>query len=396
MFQALVVTLLGVKLLVIASNTSVPDGAVRIDPVTFAVIGTNGTFRDDDTPFNPTNSSPPVFQVFSDEFLDVLGPAPSIRVIAENNTFAFAHEAPVYISASEDFFFASNGGGALGYSGLNQSNQYSKINLKEADGTSGLVNYTKITLSNDLQMMNGATLHQGNILLMSQGRGNIPATMALLNPFKPYNTTVLLDNFYGRQFNSLNDVKVHPTSKAFFFCDVAYGYYQNFRPTPDIPNQVYRYDPKTRAVRVVADGLNKPNGIAFSADGKTAFVSLPSCSTDTGAASAAFGTNWTLPSTIYKYDVEEGSQSFANRRVFAYSDNGIPDGIQLDSKGNVYAGCGDGVHVWNPSGELVGKFFLGSLSANMAFAGPGRLVILAETRIYLAKIAASGQNLENL
>lgn len=34
-----------------------------------------------------------------------------------------------------------------------------------------------------------------------------------------------------------------------------------------------------------------------------------------------------------------------NRRVFAYADTGIPDGIQLDTKGNVYAGCGDGVQV---------------------------------------------------
>ena len=90
-------------------------------------------------------------------------------------------------------------------------------------------------------MMNGATNHNGNILLMAQGRGDIPPVMALVNPTEPYNSTILLDNFFGRQFNSLNDVKVHPTSGAFFFCDVAYGWYQGFRPTPNIPNQVYRY-----------------------------------------------------------------------------------------------------------------------------------------------------------
>lgn len=98
--------------------------------------------------------------------------------------------------------------------------------------------------------------------------------MAFLNPSPPYNSTVILDNFFGRQFNSLNDVKVHPTSGAFFFCDVAYGAYQAFRPDPEIPNQIYRYDPQTAAVRVVADGVNKPNGLAFSADGKEVFVSV--------------------------------------------------------------------------------------------------------------------------
>lgn len=51
--------------------------------------------------------------------------------------------------------------------------------------------------------------------------------------------------------------------------------------------------------------------------------------------------------------------------------------------------------VWNPSGELIGKFFLGTTSANMVFANPGRLVILAETAIYLAEIEAMGLPLES-
>ena len=44
--------------------------------------------------------------------------------------------------------------------------------------------------------------------------------------------------------------------------------------------------------------------------------------------------------------------------------------------------------VWNKQGTLLGKFFINMTSANMAFAGDGRLVILAETKIFLAKIAA--------
>lgn len=41
----------------------------------------------------------------------------------------------------------------------------------------------------------------------------------------------------------------------------------------------------------------------------------------------------------------QGSQSFTNRRVFAYIDTGVPDGLTLDTHGNVYAGCGDGTQV---------------------------------------------------
>ena len=44
--------------------------------------------------------------------------------------------------------------------------------------------------------------------------------------------------------------------------------------------------------------------------------------------------------------------------------------------------------VWNPEGTLIGKFFLGTTAANLVFAGDGRLVILAETAVYLAEIAA--------
>ena len=46
------------------------------------------------------------------------------------------------------------------------------------------------------------------------------------------------------------------------------------------------------------------------------------------------------------------------------------------------------LQVWNPEGTLIGKFFLGTTAANLVFAGDGRLVILAETAVYLAEIAA--------
>jgi hypothetical protein len=46
-----------------------------------------------------------------------------------------------------------------------------------------------------------------------------------------------------------------------YFTDVTYGFLQDFRPAPVLPNQVYRFNPKTGLVSVVADGFDKPNGI---------------------------------------------------------------------------------------------------------------------------------------
>jgi len=66
---------------------------------------------------------------------------------------------------------------------------------------------------------------------------------------------------------------------------------------------------------------------------------------DSGALGSTTGFDGKQPSTIYAFDVDPKTQQFMNRRVFAWIDTGIPDGIQVDSKGNVYASTGDGVHV---------------------------------------------------
>jgi gluconolactonase len=100
----------------------------------------------------------------------------------------------------------------------------------------------------------------------------------------------------------------------------------------------------------------------------------------------------TLHCNSYQFDVDPVTQSFKNRRVFAYADSGIPDGIQLDMKGNVYSGCGDGIQVWNPDGTLIGKLFLNSTTAEMIFTKSG-LVILHEETIHLANIQAQGIDL---
>lgn len=381
------------------SSLTLPIQGVFVDPLSFAVQGNNGSFRNSSFKqvFNPTSSSPPFFQVFDPAFLSILGPNASIRAIASNPVFAFAHEAPIWNPSTDEIFFASNDGGALGNSDIDHNNVVGKISLADAlqalsasgNQTSPVnVTVTELSLPDTIQMTNGGTgPYRGNLVLVNSGRGELPPSIALVNPLEPHNSTILLDNFFGRQFNSLNDAKVHPISGKLFFTDVTYGFLNHFRPAPLLPSQVYRYDFDTGAVRVVADGFDRPNGLAFTKDGKTAYI------TDTGASGGFLGLNQTQPATIYQFDVDAKTEAFTNRRVFAYVDTGVPDGIQVDINGNVYSGCGDGVQVWNDAGTLLGKFFLGTTSANMAFAGKGRLVIMAETAVYLAQIAAEGLDL---
>lgn len=72
---------------------------------------------------------------------------------------------------------------------------------------------------------------------------------------------MLVNNFSGRQFNSLNDVSINPRNGDVYFTDSLYGYLQEFRPPPGLPTQVYRFNSRTGAVNVVADGFDLPNGI---------------------------------------------------------------------------------------------------------------------------------------
>ena len=52
----------------------------------------------------------------------------------------------------------------------------------------------------------------------------------------------------------------------------SYGNVLGFRPAPSMPNQVYRFDPVTKDVRVVAGDFTICNGIAFDSAGTTAYV----------------------------------------------------------------------------------------------------------------------------
>ncbi len=82
-------------------------------------------------------------------------------------------------------------------------------------------------------------------------------------PSVPLTRVVLLNNYFGRQFSSVNDVGIHPRNKDVYFTDVPYGYLQAFRPAPGLRNQVYRLNDVTGAVTVVADGFTSPNGKAL-------------------------------------------------------------------------------------------------------------------------------------
>jgi gluconolactonase len=145
---------------------------------------------------------------------------------------------------------------------------------------------------------------------------------------------------------------------------------------------VYRVEAATRAVKRVAEGLAFPNGIAFGADGATLFV----------AESRRF--------RILKFRVN-GDGTLGEKAVFAtMPDKHDPDGIALDSKGNLWvAQFGSGaVRVFDASGTLVRSVQMpGKDITNLEFAGQDMKILFiteADTgSLYKLRVDTAGQPL---
>jgi gluconolactonase len=130
-------------------------------------------------------------------------------------------------------------------------------------------------------MGNGGCLYNNHLLFCDQGTMDSPSQLVLVDPVDSSKSHPILDSFHGRPFNSLNDVITlqhphDPSRTLIFFTDPTYGYEQSYRPRPQLPPQVYCFDPSSGDLRAIADGFDHPNGICFSPRGDVCYI------TDTG------------------------------------------------------------------------------------------------------------------
>ncbi|OKL58147.1 hypothetical protein UA08_06447 [Talaromyces atroroseus] len=311
------------------------------------------------------------FVAHDGRFNQLLGGSPKIELLAENNVYPFAHEAGVYIKSTNELFVTSNRFGDKPDTPSHlQRVQISKIIINDDDLSKSVCEEID---SSAIPMGNGGVNYKDGILFCGQGYYDKPSGLYEMSATAPYNVRLLISDFYGRDFNSVNDVIVHEDG-SIWFTDPPYGFEQNYRPPLRLPPQLYRYNPITRNIRAMADGFGHPNGLCFAPDEKTLYV------TDT---------DWLHGSgKTYAFDIitRHGEPFLANRRLFAMTESGIPDGIKCDMEGNVYSGCGDGVHVWSPGGVLLGKIMVGGLVANFCFGRNGDMFLLNENRIWRVKI----------
>ena len=190
--------------------------------------------------------------------------------------------------------------------------------------------------------------------------------------------TTLVDRFEGRKLNSPNDAVYH-SDGSLYFTDPPYGLEkQDEDPGKEVAfNGVYRLaDGKLTAL---TKELSRPNGIALSPDEKTLYV----------ANSDANRRIW------MRYGVMPDG-SLVNGRVFAdvtaEKAEGLPDGLKVDSNGNVWATGPGGVWVFSPEGKHLGTIKPAEVPANVGWGGDGKtLYMTARTGLYRIQTAVSGK-----
>jgi gluconolactonase len=213
---------------------------------------------------------------------------------------------------------------------------------------------------------------QGRLVSCEHGNRRISRT-------EPDGTVVtLVDSYEGKKLNSPNDLVVK-SDGTIWFTDPPYGIlsdHEGHKAESELEAcYVFRFDPATEELRIVGDDFDRPNGLCFSPDESVLYVS------DTGE-----------PRNIRAFDVVDGER-VANGRVFAEVRPGASDGFRVDTAGNVFTSAWDGVQVYSPDGELLGKILVPEQrTANCVFGGSDkrRLYIASDKSLYSVVLNATG------
>ncbi len=168
----------------------------------------------------------------------------------------------------------------------------------------------------------------------------------------------LADRHDGRRLNAPNDIAVK-SDGSIWFTDPLYGLlndYEGGRQQSEQRPAVYRLDPHSLELAVVADDFDGPNGLAFSPDETRLYIA------ETGDQSRPHPKQY-----IRVFDVAADGRTLSGGDIFHKVEPGYSDGFKVDEDGNLWSSAADGVHCISPQGKLLGKILVPYTVSNLAF-----------------------------
>jgi gluconolactonase len=179
---------------------------------------------------------------------------------------------------------------------------------------------------------------------------------------------VLADKWEGKRLNAPNDIVVRRDGHI-WFTDPAFGEQADKRELDFYG--VYHITPKGE-MNLIAKPKGRPNGITVSPNGRILYVANSD------------------ERCVYAYDVDRDGKA-ANERVLINDVEGIPDGIRVDEKGNLYV-TSKTVAIYSPQGKLIHKIEIPETPANCAFGDPDfqTLYVTARTSVYRIRLEVKG------
>jgi gluconolactonase len=175
------------------------------------------------------------------------------------------------------------------------------------------------------------------------------------------NLSVMAERYEGKRFNGPNDL-VHGPGGSLYFTDPPFGLGRAGFNSPASElgfSGVYRLTPEGK-LSLVTSELQTPNGIAFSPDGKTLYV-----------------TNMEQGRAVWMaYPANPDGSVGTGRRFAEASVRGDADGMKVDAAGNVFATGPGGVHIFAPDGTRLGRILTGQPTANVAWGDDGTVLYI--------------------
>jgi gluconolactonase len=200
----------------------------------------------------------------------------------------------------------------------------------------------------------------------------------------------IITHFEDKRLNSPNDIAV-AADGAIWFTDPTFGLLMpsqgSLAETELDHRSVYRFDAVTRELRRMAD-FEQPNGLCFSPDNRTLYVSDTALSLNKIPGPQTGRTH-----EIQAFDVAVDG-SLSGRRFFYHTDHGIPDGFVVDARGWVWTTAGDGIHIIAPDRTALGYIPTSAVCSNCKFGGPAMARLFITATNYLLAIDLIGHSPE--